>query len=209
MPTFFPATDRAEFELVEPGKYIATCTAIEDAPDKGFGPGVKWVFKLVDPATNQTVRNSNGFDLEFWQFTSTKMGPKARARPIIEALLGRTLENGEIPNSNKLIGTAMTTIIIHEPAEDGSMRARVTSCKPFQPADAAPAAPQPGFDANGNAVKGDAHADLVARVEKAARKAEVLQTPRHLEWLSLNFEKLTDGDLMTFLNEINADIAAA
>jgi hypothetical protein len=60
MPAFAPATDVSEVELPEPGKYVVKCVAIEDAPDKGFGPGVKWVFQLIDPVSGITIQSNRG-----------------------------------------------------------------------------------------------------------------------------------------------------
>src|SRR5262245_29839433 len=133
MPTFSPATDQSDIELPEPGKYIVTCVDIVDAPDKGFGPGLKWVFKLIDPDSGTTIQSRDGGDFELWQFTSVKLSPKARARPFVEALLGRPLdvENREAPDTRHLINRSMIAMVVHERRDDGSDMARVTSCKPY------------------------------------------------------------------------------
>lgn len=199
MPVFAPATDQTDVVLPEPGKYYVTCTAIEDAPDKGFGPGVKWVFMLEDFNTGEVWTN------DLWQFTSTKMGPKAKARPIIEALLGRPLQTREIPDSRELLDKKMIAMVIHEPRDDGTMKAVVTSCKPFE----APATAQ-ARQAKALPVAGQG--GLLDQVKSAVRKAEILQTPRHLEFLMMEdaaLQKMTDGDLYSILQEINTDIQAA
>lgn len=200
MPVFDPASDTVDVTLPEPGKYIVRCIDIEDAPDKGFGPGVKWIFELTDAHTGEVWQN------DLWQFTSIKMGPKAKARPIIEALLGRPLEVREQPDARDLINRKMIAMVIHEPKEDGSQKAVVTSCKPFaeQPAVQAPqqARQQPRPAAQGQS-------SLRDQVKAAMRKAEILQTPKHLDWFSIPTENMTDADLYEFLQDINADIAAA
>lgn len=199
MPVFAPATDQSDVILPEPGKYYVTCTAIEDAPDKGFGPGVKWVFLLEDFNTGE-IWNS-----DLWQFTSLKMGPKAKARPIIEALMGRPLEPREVPDSRLLIDKKMIAMVIHEMRDDGTLKATVTSCKPFEaPTNLAqrPVRPAPVAGQGG----------LLDQVRSAVRKAEILQTPRHLEFLAMEdaaLTEMTDGDLYSILQEINIDIQSS
>lgn len=198
MPTFAPASDVSEITLPDPGKYYVKCLAIEDAPDKGFGPGVKWIFELTDFISGDL------FAGDVWQFTSTKMGPKARARPIIEGLLGRPLDTAkrEVPDPRQLIGRTMIAMVIHEPKDDGSQRAVITSCKPYtQDGPVAPAARvAPVASGSGG---------LLDQVKSAIRKATILQTPRHLEFGAvtdmalLNF---SDSDLYQILEEINLDI---
>jgi hypothetical protein len=50
---------------------------------------------------------------------------------------------------------------------------------------------------------------LLEMVKAAIRKAEILQTPNHLEWIGLQPEDMTDSDLFQVLEEINDDIKAA
>lgn len=209
MPVFAPATDQSEIELPEPGRYIVKCVAIEDAPDKGFGPGVKWVFQLADPASGVTIQSNQGGDYELWQFTSVKMGPKAKARPIIEALLGRSLEVREVPDARQLVGRSMIAMVIHERRDDGTDRAVVTSCKPYTENGAASASPAGTAARPRPAPSASGQGGLLDQVKGAIRKAEVLGTPNHLEWLSLQPEGMSDSDLYQVLQEINADIQAA
>jgi hypothetical protein len=209
---FAPATDTSDIELPVPGRYIVQCVDIQDAPDKGFGPGVKWVFKLIDPQSGVTIQSRNGGDYELWQFTSTKMGPKARARPIIEALLGRPLDvaRKETPDSRLLIGRSMIAIVIYEKKEDGTDKAVVSTCQPYTETGAAPtpsapvAMPRPAPSASGANGAG-----LAEQLKSTIRKAEVLQTPRHLDWLSLEVTNMSDSDMYQAIQEINADIQAA
>jgi hypothetical protein len=211
MPTFAPASDAADIELPEPGRYIVKCVAIEDAPDKGFGPGIKWVFQLIHPDSGVTIQSNRGGAYELWQFTSVKLGAKAKARPIVEALLGRSLQVREVPNDRDLVGRSMLAMLIHEPRDDGSERAVLTMCKPYAAQDAAPAPsaaptmPRPAPNASGQG-------GLLAQIKAAVRKSEILQTPRHLEFVAMEdaaLQTMSDGDLYSILQEINADIQAA
>ena len=210
MPVFAPATDQSEIELPEPGKYVVKCIAIEDAPDKGFGPGVKWVFHLLEPSSMTTIQSQYGGDYELWQFTSVKMGPKSKARPLIEALLGRPLDvdNREVPDPRQLIGRLMLAMVIHERRDDGSDKAVVTSCKPFTQAGAAAPAPVAAAPARGLS-RPTPGPGLLEQVRGAVRKAEILGTKNHLEWISLQPEGMSDSDLYQVLQEINADIQAS
>lgn len=198
MPAFAPATDVSEIVLPEPGKYYVKCVAIEDAPDKGFGPGVKWIFQLTDFISGEP------WGQELWQFTSIKMGPKARARPIIEGLLGRPLDvaKREVPDTQQLIGRTMIAMVIHEPRDDGSPRAVVTSCKPYTQDGPAPTPARPAPVASpGNG--------LIDQVKGAMRKATILQTHRHLELGAIDdaaLSKMSDSDLYSLLEDINLDI---
>ena len=208
-PMFAPATDQSEIELPEPGRYVVKCVAIENAPDKGFGPGVKWVFHLIDPASGVTTQSVQGGDYELWQFTSVKMGPKARARPIIEALLGRPLELREVPDPRHLVGRSMLAMVIHEKRDDGSDKATVTSCKPYTEAGAAAVSPTGAVAPPRAAPRANGTGGLRDMVTSAIRKAEILGTPKHLDWLALSLDGMSDSDLYQALEEINADIQAA
>jgi hypothetical protein len=208
-PVFAPASDQTEYELPEPNRYIAVCLDIEDAPDKGFGAGVKWVFQLIDPNTNQPVKNSKGYDFTLWQWTSTKMGPKARARPIIEALLGRSLENGEVPDSRLLLNKGMICLVAHEPTQNGGVVARVTSCKPYNPAaDAAKVAPTGPAPAPGGAPTSDLEA-LREVVRKNVSKCDRLTTPSALAFSAMNVDGMSEAELRNLLAESQAEIDAA
>lgn len=205
MPTFSPATDQSDIELPEPGKYILTLLDLTDAPAKQFGPGLKWTYKMVDPESGVTIQSRDGGDYELWQFTSVKLSPKSRARPFVESLLGRPLDtaNREQPDVRQLIGRSMLGIVIHERREDGSDKAVVTSCKPYvAPATSAVAAPHrtPPPPATEDALK--------AAVKAAIRKAEILGSGKHLDWLAYEPDGMTQADLEQLLAAVQHDILA-
>lgn len=205
MPTFNAATDAPEYVLPEPGAYIATCIEILDAPDKGFGPGVKWVFHLMDPHSGVTLHNADDEPEECWQFTSVKMSPKARARPFVEALLGRpvNVDGREVPDIRQLIGRSMFTILIHEPRDDGSQTVRLTSCKPYAPpATAAVTAPGPGPGATPTSDRDT----LLAELRTSIQKTEILGTKKHLDWMAMTIESLSDDELSAVLSAVRQDI---
>src|SRR5262245_37518686 len=120
MPLFAPSTDQSDVELALPGRYLATCTGIESAPDRGYGPGLQWHFRLTDPNSGVAIQSRDGGDYDCWVFTSPKLSPKAKARPLVEALLARKLDtaNREAPDERMLIGRSMICMLIHERGED-------------------------------------------------------------------------------------------
>lgn len=81
---------------VEPGRYIAKVVKLEPTPPTPqfpeAGPGIKWVFNLQDAQTKNVVQDDRGFPGEFWQFSSAKMTPNAKARKWATALLGREID---------------------------------------------------------------------------------------------------------------------
>jgi len=137
---FAVATNQSGF-LPDEGKYTVECLRIEEAPDNGFGVGVRWILALYEGSDR--VKNDSGFDYEFWQTTSPNMGPKARARQYVEAFLGRPLDEGERINPNDLPGKKCTGMIIHEDSKTkvGVQNAKLVSVKPL--ASAPKPAPRP------------------------------------------------------------------
>jgi len=192
---FAVATNQSGF-LPDEGKYTVECTAIEEAPDNGYGPGVRWVLALYEGDRQVTS--------DYWQTTSPNMGPKARARQYVEAFLGRPLEEGERVNPNDLIGKRCSGMVIHEPSKTKAdqMVAKLVSVKPVGQAGAKAAPQKPAAEA----VNLDA---LRSILKKKIRQAEVLQSPEHLTWIALNVDGMDAEDLNVFIKDVQADLDAA
>lgn len=197
---FAVATNQTGF-LPDEGKYTVECLRIEEAPDNGFGVGVRWVLALYEG--DQRVKNDGGYDYEFWQTTSPNMGPKARARQYVEAFLGRPLEEGERINPNDLPGLRCTGMVIHEESKTkvGVMNAKLVSVKPL-----ANAAPKPKTAPAPATVNLDG---LRSILKKKIRQSEVLQSPEHLTWIALNVDAMDADDLNSFISSVQADLDAA
>ena len=171
---FSVATNQTGF-LPDEGKYTVECLRIEEAPDNGFGVGVRWVLALYDGS--ERVKNDGGYDYEFWQTTSPNMGPKARARQYVEAFLGRPLEEGERINPNDLPGKKLVGMIIHEDSKTkvGVQNAKLVSVKPI-----AAAAPKQSPRPSPTQVSADAsdedidRALVVTQVQKRAARLKAL-----------------------------------
>lgn len=86
------------YEAIEPGRYIVKLVRFEQTSHAEYGPGIKWVFHVANPATDPPtlIYQQDGTPYEFFQITSPKLGPKSKkARPWLEALLGRPIVEGQ------------------------------------------------------------------------------------------------------------------
>jgi hypothetical protein len=141
------------------------------------------------------------------------MGPKSKARPIIEALYGRPLDTSarEVPDGRYMLNRSMLAMVVYETKDDGSDRAVLTMCKPYTENGAAAASPT-GRSAPPKPAPKGGQGGLYDQVKAAIRKAEILGTPRHLDWLAMeddSLKEMSDSDLYAILEEVNADIQAA
>jgi hypothetical protein len=174
---FSVATNQTGF-LPDEGKYTVECLRIEEAPDNGFGVGVRWVLALFEGS--ERVKNDSGYDYEFWQTTSPNMGPKARARQYVEAFLGRALDEGERINPDDLPGKKCTGMIIHEDSKTkvGVQNAKLVSVKPLS-SSAPMAAPKPAPRPAAPQVSADASLEDVDRalvVTQLQKRASALMS---------------------------------
>lgn len=83
------------FQAVDPGRYIVRVVGLDPTEHVEYGPGIKWRFNLAEQATGTPIYQADGSMYELWQTTSTKLSPRSRARPWVEALLGRDLADGD------------------------------------------------------------------------------------------------------------------
>lgn len=94
-PFGFPVVKAGGGLDIEPGRYIAKLLRFEAMEDGQFGPRRKWLFALAHSDSGQALYDTAGNLIEFAEFTSVKLGKKARARMLFEGLLGRELGDGE------------------------------------------------------------------------------------------------------------------
>lgn len=80
---------------IEPGRYLVKLLRFEAMEDGEWGPRRRWVFAIAHSDTQQPLYDKDGNLVEFSEFTSLKLGNKARARLLFEGLLGRELTDGE------------------------------------------------------------------------------------------------------------------
>jgi hypothetical protein len=207
---FAPVTNMTGF-MPDEGKYTAECLRIEEAPDNGFGVGVRWVLALYEG--NERILQGDGTPMEFWQTTSTNMGPKARARAYVEAFLGRPLDEGERINPNDIPGKRLTGMVIHEDSTTkvGQKVAKLVSVKPLTNGAAKVVPPQRPTASSVSADASDADIDratVVLSVEKKIRQAELLGTAKHLDWLAMDLTSMDVGELQAIKAAVQQDIDA-
>lgn len=201
---FAPVSNQTGF-LPEEGKYTVECLRIEEAPDNGYGIGVRWILALYEGADR--VKNDSGFEFEFWQTTSPNMGPKARARQYVEAFLGRPLDDGERINPNDLPGKRCSGMVIHEESKTkpGVQNAKLVSMKPL-----VSSAPN-GQTSSGKAKpapSGENVEALRTKLRGLISKAEANQTPSHLDFISLNVDIFDVADCKEWIHTVTEELLA-
>lgn len=80
---------------IDAGRYIVKLLRFERMEPGQFGERRRWIFALAYADSGQALFDTEGKLVEFAEFTSLKMGNKARARMLFEGLLGRELTDGE------------------------------------------------------------------------------------------------------------------
>src|SRR5262245_30713661 len=102
-----------EAAIVPEGRYTLHLIRLEKAPPSEFnpeaGPRINWIFHLYDQQNEPF--NFQDEVYEFYRTTSTKNSPRAFARQYTEGLLGRRLNDGEVPPLRSLVGRKMSGLI--------------------------------------------------------------------------------------------------
>jgi hypothetical protein len=192
--------------LLDVAHYILTLRDLSREEQGQFGPSICWKFAVADVASPQQNRIADdGEEYQFWAWTSTKLSPRAKARPYAEALLGRQLAEGEKLNPAELIGRSMKAMIVHETGEDGKVRAKISQEVKPTPFGQAAAKPAP----NGTSKANGADAPIKDTWARTVRKAEVLGVPDVARYKAIDPELLGDAELVGHLDALNAAIAAA
>jgi hypothetical protein len=92
---FQDAKGDAQFADFEDGRYIVKLLKLEDLPlselHPDWTPQMRWYFNVATYPDQQVLMGPNELPIEFWQYSSISMTPKSKARPWVEALLGRPL----------------------------------------------------------------------------------------------------------------------
>lgn len=123
-----------------PGNYLATLVKLEPAEQKNeaWGPQIQWTFHLA-PAEERDpeaviVMEDGETPASFWQFSSTKMTPKAKGRQWAEAFLGRALNDGEDLDPSQIVGKVCLVTLVEEKSEtDGKVRAKIAGIQSYDP----------------------------------------------------------------------------
>lgn len=219
----FPAATNEDSSIVPEGRWTLELLRIVDAEPSSFRPEdgrrFKWEFALYDGPGLQPGERFyfNGEPYVFYRYTSKKNSPRATARKYAEALIGKKFEDGYIPTLKEMLGRRMSGVVAYEASEFDANQTvlkllslksvGVPSSAAAQAPRPAPAAPaSPGFDANGH----EDNSALIEDIKKQIRKAELLQTPKHLDWLAISDDlpKSSRSDLEMLHQAVLNDLAA-
>lgn len=114
------------FEPVSEGIHEAMLAGWEEAEDRGFGPGVKLIWNLINEPDK-----ANGDPADIWQFVSQKASPKSALGGVLKGL-GAFPAFGEYELADILdpcVGKLAMLVVKHEDGPQGP-RAKVKDVLP-------------------------------------------------------------------------------
>lgn len=129
------------YDTLEPGVYAVELDNVEERAstrpnEKGeIDPWLLWKFAVVEEGYDT---HPNGEQRYVWTTSSTKTGihpvtkKPARAIQFVEALLGRSLEDGETADMAELIGSVCMASVITKFDEKGNLRNNIDSLSPVR-----------------------------------------------------------------------------
>ncbi len=77
---------------IEEGRYRLTLRDIEEEEGQ-YGTRNKWTFSPIVNANGETMTDDRGMPLSYFEWTGQSIAPKSNAKPIVEALLGRPIDD--------------------------------------------------------------------------------------------------------------------
>jgi hypothetical protein len=97
---FQDAKGDSTYVEIEDGRYIVKLVQLEEMPPNeahpDWGASIRWYLNVATyPEQRVLMDPTSKLPLEFWQYTGTSMSPKSKARPWVEAFLGRALIDGQ------------------------------------------------------------------------------------------------------------------
>lgn len=147
MSLVYQVEESKPFELHEEAEwYSGILYTIEEAEDRGYGPGLKWVFHL-----DGEVDEISGTPRETWGFSGQKITPRTKAGRWVTGIRGSLPEAGQPVDLSQLIGARVQVMFEHGEGldRDGNKVTKdkvdkVRAAKTAQaPAEAPQAAPEP------------------------------------------------------------------
>lgn len=182
-----PATS-GDGSIIPEGRYTLHLIRVETAPPSTYKPEdgnrIKWTFNLYAELVEKMERGElfefNGGPYEFFRHTSTKNSPRAFARMYAEALMGRKLDDREVPKLGPLVGSRMSAMISYDDDPDDATRQilKMSGLKHVAaPAAAARSASRPSSQVSADpTVEEVDRALLISKLEKKVAKAVKKQT---------------------------------
>lgn len=140
MGLFQPASEGKAF--FDAGRYIATLVDVkfkpkEESLNPDFGDQLQWFFEMTteDEPDGVIVQDDGETPSQLFQFSSTLMTPKAKARQWVEAFLGRKLNVGEEVGLKDIQGKRAIVVLVDKPSKDGTkVFSNIVSAEPYDPA---------------------------------------------------------------------------
>lgn len=226
MGLFDTVTNAASTPIVPQDRFIFECLSIGqqppyappgESPKPGARPGIKWTFGLYYQSSGERFYFQDD-PYEFFQSTTANMQRGARAREYAEALLGRELGEGEQINPNDLIGKRAIGMVIHEISRNDKTKkvAKLVAPEPYREAVAARPAARAAAGGAATAVmerptSAASAPDLEAlrvAVDKKITQAQILQTPKHLDWAAMDLSVMDADELEAIKAAVQTDIDA-
>jgi hypothetical protein len=214
------ATDKVQYELQAVGEYVWTLWDLTSETGQ-YGEQVKWVW-LISPVSNPDayiMRADGQQEKEIWQFSKPSIAKGSRARAWTEALLGRELKTGEEPDDNDLIRRRMIALLVHKANKNDPTikREAISEEIPPRPFEAPRQATRPTAVA-ATATQGDIDQAMVAsdadraEMKKKIKRALTAATLNDIDtttWAKHDQDALSDDDLQTLLETIEAAVQQA
>lgn len=202
---FAPVTEMNSDPIIPEDRFIFELVGLEKSePDEWRkNGGVKWTFRVSYPDGKPFIFNDAPY--EFWRNT----GLNAKGQPVMtvgtnahewaSALLGRDLGIDESLKVRELRGKKMQAMVVWERQRNNPNKKSIKLASLKHVPAASAAAPQGPVNVDG----------LRDLLRKKVRQAEVLQSPQHLTWLSLNIDTMDASDCNEFISTVQADLDAA
>jgi hypothetical protein len=121
-----PVYTATDYEPLDPGLYVGRLSEIREAKSE-HGTYYRWMFEIRDEGYRGHQIHAN---------VSDKFGPSSKARQWVEAIIGRSLGNGERFDTDNLIGKDFHVTIINV-EKDGRTYDNVVSVNAIRNAKAA------------------------------------------------------------------------
>ncbi len=202
---FAPVTEQNSDPILPEDRFVFELIGMEKSePDEWRkNGGVKWTFLVSYPDGRPFIFNDKQY--EFWRNT----GLNAKGQPVMtagtnahewaSALLGRELAVDETLKVRELRGKKMQAMVVWERQRNNPNKKSVKLASLKHVPATSSATPQSNVNVDG----------LRDLLRKKVRQAEVLQSPQHLTWLSLNIDTMDADDCNEFIRTVQADLDAA
>lgn len=136
MALAFPTVKNTEFKLVGEGLYLASLKDVGEPRESesalyGKSTQVRLIWS-IEQVLDGEEDNEDSIGEEVWEYCTWSLGKKAKLRTRLEALLGRTLEEGEELNVSDVLGKRVKLNVVHYEKNDGTQGQKVASAVAYK-----------------------------------------------------------------------------